>query len=63
MSEIVKWCGENVTWVFSGIGVFALSLIVGWVRARKHTQVIKGKSTGIQAGRDVTINKGGSSNS
>lgn len=62
MNEIVKWCGENATWVFSGIGVFVLSLIVGWVRARKHTQVIKRKSSGIQAGRDVKINKGGSSN-
>jgi len=59
MNEIVKWCVENARWVFSGIGVFGLSLVVGWAWARKHTQVIKGKSSGTQAGRDVKINKRG----
>ena len=56
MGEIWKWCSENVTWVFSGIGVFIISLLIGRAVVRKNSQVIKEKSSGIQAGRDVKIN-------
>ena len=62
MDEVLKWLGENVKWVFSGIGVSVVVTVLGilfrraWVR--KYTQVIKGKSSGIQAGGDVKINTG-----
>lgn len=59
MDEILKWCVENARWVFSGIGVFVISLLFGWMAVRKHTQVIKGNSSGIQAGRDVKISNDG----
>jgi len=59
MNELLKWCGENAKWVFSGIGVFIISIFVGWVAVRKHSQVIKENSSGIQAGRDVKINTDG----
>jgi hypothetical protein len=58
MEDFLKWCGEHAKWVFSGIGVFIISMFVGWGAVRKHSQVIKGKSSGIQAGRDVTVNAG-----
>lgn len=69
MNEAFKWLAENVEWVFSGSGTYVVAGIVSLVVAvlgilirrawvRKHTQVIKGKSSGIQAGRDVNINAG-----
>lgn len=50
---------KNSEWIFSGIGVFILSLflIKKKVKSKKNKvkQNIKNHSVGIQAGRDVNI--------
>ena len=55
MHAVLEWLGTNGHWVFSGIGVFALSLLVGRLCSKGRSQTIKGQSSGIQAGRDVKI--------
>jgi len=55
MDQILTWFAQNGKWVFSGIGVLAISLLLGRIAVRKNSQVIKGNSSGIQAGRDVKI--------
>lgn len=61
MDKLLRWCIENYSWVFSGIGVFIVSLLFGWgfTSKKKKNQVIKGKSSGIQAGRDIIIKDNG----
>ena len=56
MSNILRWFGANIPWIFSGIGVFIIGLfIINKAKKKKHTQIIKGNSSGIQAGGDIDI--------
>lgn len=58
----MQWVIENKEWVFSGIGVFALSLVVTFILNRKKStsQIQKsGKnSKNYQAAGDINIGKG-----
>jgi hypothetical protein len=64
----LKWIIENVKWIFSGIGVAILSILVGLFYKNKAnksiTQSIKSgnNSTNIQGGRNVTMTNEGENN-
>ncbi|MCP4933392.1 MAG: TIR domain-containing protein, partial [bacterium] len=60
MKRLLAWLQENKQWVFSGIGVALLILIIGWILSDSEpgptTVTVKG---GVAAGRDIknsTIN-------
>ena len=56
MNEIWNWIVANLHWIFSGLG----TAIVIWIftkKSSKNKQIIKNNSSGIQAGRDVRIEK------
>ncbi|PKP34284.1 MAG: hypothetical protein CVU00_07465 [Bacteroidetes bacterium HGW-Bacteroidetes-17] len=56
MEQILDFFANNYEWIFSGIGVFIISFFV--IRKQKgQNQKVGNNSTGIQAGRDVKINK------
>lgn len=58
MNEIVNWIETNIPWIFSGIGVFIIGLLIFKKSNKKsNKQTIKNNSSGIQAGRDVKINE------
>jgi len=58
MTDIINWIETNVTWIFSGIGVFIIGIFVYRnKKQKKNKQIIKNKSSGIQAGGDIKINK------
>ena len=44
MTEIFKWIANNKEWVFSGIGVLIISLIIGIIIKKNHTIIMKQKS-------------------
>lgn len=48
---------EHITWVFSGIGVFILSVFWGIKRLKKNNNKIKNGDNNIQSGRDTIIKK------
>jgi len=58
----MDWIIDNKEWIFSGIGVFVLGLIITVVR-KKNSKKISQKqksgnnSTNIQVGGNVEINK------
>jgi len=58
MNDIVNWIESNIPWIFSGIGVFIVGLFI-YKKNNKNSnkQTIKNNSSGIQAGRNVKINK------
>jgi len=55
----MEWLIENKEWVFSGIGVFALTLIVTVLRRKgnsyKQSQKGGDYSINIQSGKDTNI--------
>lgn len=55
----MEWIVENKDWIFSGIGVFIVSLIVGLFAKRykssKQIQMSGSNSTNYQSGRDINI--------
>lgn len=57
----MQWIIDNKEWVFSGIGVFALTLLVGFfVRNKsttKQTQKSGPNSINYQAGGDIKIGR------
>lgn len=54
MQSIIDFFIDNYQWIFSGIGVFILSLF--FVKKTKNQkQKVDNNSIGIQAGRDVKI--------
>ena len=57
ISEILKWIVDNMEWIFSGIGISILGLLINKNIQNKRSQVIKGKSSGMQAGRDINIKR------
>lgn len=55
----MEWIIANKEWVFSGIGVFAISLIIGITLRHKHVQKQRSgaNSRNLQSGRDINIGK------
>jgi plastocyanin domain-containing protein len=56
--ENMEWIIKNKDWIFSGIGVFILGLIINWFRKGKsnsQTQKSGSNSTNFQSGRDINI--------
>mgnify|MGYP001328530245 CR=1 FL=1 len=59
----MNWLIENKEWVFSGVGVFVLGLIITWLARHRgtgsHKQIQKsgGNSKNYQAGGDINIRK------
>lgn len=55
----MEWLLANKEWVFSGIGVLALSLLIGFFQHKKNGKSIKQRqrsganSTNIQVGGDL----------
>ena len=56
---MLEWIIENKEWVFSGIGVAALSVIIGWLHSKQGKGEINIGSRN-SAGRDQHINIGSS---
>ncbi|HEA30194.1 MAG TPA: hypothetical protein ENH91_09400 [Leeuwenhoekiella sp.] len=57
---MIDWIIENKEWLFSGIGVLLISLILKLIfRKRKPEQIQKGgkNSKNYQAGKNIKINK------
>jgi len=61
MQSILDWIVANKQWVFSGIGVVALTAFVGFFVKRKRTngrrqqQSTRGISTNFQAGKNINV--------
>jgi hypothetical protein len=63
LADIVGWLAQNKTWVFSGIGVLALTAIwavARWLLRKRSTTQHQAQRTGagssnLQAGRDIII--------
>lgn len=57
----MQWILNNKEWVFSGVGVFILTIVGSIIfktkSCKKNTQNIGDNSFGIQAGRDVKIGR------
>ncbi|WP_330926176.1 hypothetical protein [Candidatus Sororendozoicomonas aggregata] len=60
MSEFIQWVESNFNTLFSGLGVYVISLIIaaivaviGFVRRKKSTSVYKVTQKNIIAGGDV----------
>lgn len=59
METIINFVIEEKEWIFSGIGVFVLGLLIYGKTTNlsvKQKQKIRNNSTGIQANGDVNIN-------
>lgn len=56
----MQWIIDNKEWIFSGIGVFIISLIIGLFMKRdsssKQNQESGDNSTNYQSGKDININ-------
>jgi hypothetical protein len=57
----MQWFIDNREWFFSGAGIFALSVVGGWLFknkvAVKQVQKSGSNSTNYQAGGDIKIGK------
>lgn len=57
----MEWIITNKDWIFSGAGVFIISLIIGLFSkkaiSRKQIQKSGKNSTNYQAGENITIGK------
>lgn len=57
----MDWIIENKEWIFSGIGVFILGIIINILRKKSNKTTQRQKSgnnsTNIQIGGNVEINK------
>lgn len=56
MEQIIDFISNNYEWIFSGIGVFIISLFL-IKKSKGQRQKVVNNSVGIQAGRDVKIKK------
>ena len=56
MEQIFDFFSNNYEWIFSGIGVFIISLFL-LRKSKGQKQKVGNNSVGIQAGRDVKIKK------
>ena len=60
----MNWIISNAEWIFSGIGVSILGIILGFFikknKENKTQNITSGKnSTNIQGGKNVNVNIGG----
>lgn len=55
MDSFWKLIWDAVPWVFSGVGVFILGLFITRSVQSKQKQKVSKKSTGYQAGGNITI--------
>lgn len=57
----MEWIISNKDWIFSGAGIFIISLIIGLFTkkaiSRKQIQKSGKNSTNYQAGKKITIGK------
>jgi hypothetical protein len=62
LSDALTWVLDNKGWLFSGIGVAAITAVVALFKRRQNgttqTQHSGANSTNVQAGRDININGG-----
>lgn len=56
MEQVLELLKNNYEWFFSGFGVFLLSFFL-IKKSKGQKQKIGNNSIGVQAGRDVNINK------
>jgi hypothetical protein len=56
---MIDWITENISWIFSGIGVFAFTLVISLLRRRKRNSRMYQKggdnSNNFQSGNDINI--------
>ena len=63
MESFMNYVTENASWIFSGVGVLALSGLAWFVKtcfnksSNSQTQKTGGGSTGYQAGGNITFGK------
>ena len=62
MDAIITWMNENKEWLFSGVGVFVISLIIHVFNKYRQPEITQNIQSGdssinIQSGRDININK------
>lgn len=55
--KIVEYLSENAYWIFSGIGVAGITILIRFLLKREpsQNQEISRHSLGIQTGRDVSV--------
>ena len=53
--KIVKVIIDSLPWIFSGVGVFVLGLIIKKEVVNRQNQKVSKESKGYQAGRDINI--------
>lgn len=54
MEDLISFLKNNYKWIFSGIGVFVISLIV--IKNKMITRQTMKNSSGIMSGGNTTIN-------
>lgn len=62
MESWIDYIVKNASWIFSGVGVLAITGLFHLFRTRsnptnKQIQKVKGGGTGYQAAGDININK------
>ena len=57
MSVIIDFLKENYTWIFSGIGVFIISLFFMSKGSKRTKNSVKNGNGNIQAGGNIITNK------
>jgi hypothetical protein len=57
----MQWIIDNKDWIFSGVGIFIIPLVIGiFVKKQSSSKQIQksgSKSTNYQAGGDINIGK------
>ena len=62
MNALITWIIANKEWLFSGVGVLVISLIVHIIYKYRQPEITQNIQSGdssinIQSGRDININK------
>jgi len=56
----MQYISDNIEWIFSGIGVFIITLILSLIKFKKGSQGMvqngKDESLNIQSGKNININ-------
>lgn len=61
MKTIIDWITNNKEWIFSGLGISVLGLLIKIftkITNNKNIQKIKNNSNGIQIGGNLNIKRG-----
>lgn len=55
--DLFSFIKDNYTWVFSGIGVLAVTLVINiFLKKSKSDNIIQNNAKGIQSQGDIRIN-------